>query len=72
MLITRMRHPLVKPPCHLFSLHVKRCIRWLYNVDVDVAKNVVKDKGEIVAKLKFAKAGKPAIIAAVVELNKAK
>nr|GEY98992.1 asparagine--tRNA ligase, cytoplasmic 1-like [Tanacetum cinerariifolium]GEZ31254.1 asparagine--tRNA ligase, cytoplasmic 1-like [Tanacetum cinerariifolium] len=40
--------------------------------DVDVAKNVVKDKGEIVAKLKSDKAGKPAITAAVVELNKAK
>ncbi|PWA84815.1 asparagine--tRNA ligase [Artemisia annua] len=40
--------------------------------DVDVAKNVVKDKGEIVAKLKADKAGKPAITAAVVELNKAK
>ncbi|PWA79690.1 class II aminoacyl-tRNA and biotin synthetases superfamily protein [Artemisia annua] len=40
--------------------------------DVDVAKNVVKDKGEIVAKLKADKAGKPAITAAVAELNKAK
>ncbi|GKA85484.1 asparagine--tRNA ligase, cytoplasmic 1-like protein [Tanacetum coccineum] len=40
--------------------------------DVDVAKNVVKEKGEIVAKLKSDKAGKPAITAAVVELDKAK
>nr|GEX51112.1 asparagine--tRNA ligase, cytoplasmic 1-like [Tanacetum cinerariifolium] len=43
-----------------------------YNVDVDVAKNVVKDKGEIVAKFKFAKAGKPVIIVVVAKLNKAK
>ncbi|XP_071735178.1 asparagine--tRNA ligase, cytoplasmic 1-like [Rutidosis leptorrhynchoides] len=40
--------------------------------DVDLAKNVVKEKGEIVAKLKADKAGKPAITAAVVELTKAK
>ena len=40
---------------------------------MDVAKSVVKDKGEIVAKLKADKAaGKPAITAAVAELNKAK
>nr|GEZ47723.1 asparagine--tRNA ligase, cytoplasmic 1-like [Tanacetum cinerariifolium] len=42
------------------------------NVDVDVAKNVLKDKGKIVAKFKFAKAGKPVIIAVVAKLNKAK
>lgn len=40
--------------------------------DVDLAKGVVKEKGEIVAKLKADKAGKPAITAAVVELTKAK
>ncbi|GJQ95775.1 hypothetical protein Tco_0006914 [Tanacetum coccineum] len=69
---------------HLFSVHANNedgepigeaslpPLFPLYNVDVDVAKNVVKDKGEIVAKLKFAKAGKPAITAAVVELNKEK
>nr|XP_043631381.1 asparagine--tRNA ligase, cytoplasmic 1-like [Erigeron canadensis] len=40
--------------------------------EVDMAKGVVKEKGEIVAKLKADKAGKPAITAAVAELTKAK
>nr|XP_043627255.1 asparagine--tRNA ligase, cytoplasmic 1-like [Erigeron canadensis] len=40
--------------------------------DVDVAKGVVKEKGEIIAKLKADKAEKPAITAAVAELTKAK
>ncbi|KAK9061875.1 hypothetical protein SSX86_019059 [Deinandra increscens subsp. villosa] len=40
--------------------------------DVDLAKSVVKEKGEIVAKLKSDKAGKPEITAAVAELTKAK
>ncbi|XP_071705548.1 asparagine--tRNA ligase, cytoplasmic 1-like [Rutidosis leptorrhynchoides] len=40
--------------------------------DVDLAKSLVKEKGEIVAKLKADKAGKPCITAAVVELTKAK
>ncbi|XP_076889066.1 asparagine--tRNA ligase, cytoplasmic 1-like [Bidens hawaiensis] len=40
--------------------------------DVESAKSDVKAKGEIVAKLKSDKAGKPEIIAAVAELTKAK
>ncbi|KVI08964.1 Aminoacyl-tRNA synthetase, class II [Cynara cardunculus var. scolymus] len=40
--------------------------------EVDMAKGVVKEKGEIVAKLKSDKAGKSVITAAVAELTKAK
>jgi asparaginyl-tRNA synthetase len=40
--------------------------------DVEAAKLVVKEKGEIVAQLKSTKASKEDITAAVTELNKAK
>ncbi|KAK9048498.1 hypothetical protein SSX86_032537 [Deinandra increscens subsp. villosa] len=40
--------------------------------DVDLAKSVAKGKGEIVAKLKSDKAGKPEITAAIAQLTKAK
>ncbi|CAN1185508.1 Asparagine--tRNA ligase, cytoplasmic 1 [Linum perenne] len=40
--------------------------------DVEAGKLVVKEKGEAVHQLKAAKAGKPEIVAAVAELNKAK
>ncbi|CAH1454208.1 unnamed protein product [Lactuca virosa] len=40
--------------------------------DVDTARATIKEKGEIIAKLKSDKAGKPEITVAVAELTKAK
>ena len=40
--------------------------------DIETAKALVKEKGEVVAQLKYAKAGKAEITASVAELNKAK
>ena len=40
--------------------------------DIEAAKAIVKEKGEAVAQLKSAKAGKAEITASVVELDKAK
>ena len=40
--------------------------------DIEAAKALVKEKGEVVAQLKSAKAGKAEITASVAELNKTK